>query len=365
MYFSRINIHELIKSTHADNYLKNLSMTKTTYTIIDLAKMLGMSKSTVSRALRDQYDVKPETRQKVLQLARKLDFKTNTLAASLRENKSYIIGVIIPSFAIPFYSIALGGIQAAASGSGYNVMVCQTGENYQRELETINFLLKSRVDGILISLSKDTSNYDHLVKLTNRGIPVIMFNRAGNHPDLPSVVIDDYEGSLSICRHLIAGGCRNIAHITGPQSLLLTQNRMKGYTDALAEASLPLNNDLICESDFTLESGKEATRRILSSPTRPDALFCVCDAVAFGAMAVIKDAGLQIPDDISVAGFTNEPMASIMSPSLTTMAQPIDEIGRKAVDLLLEHLKNPNSPHNRSKIILPTELIIRESTRQC
>jgi DNA-binding LacI/PurR family transcriptional regulator len=339
-------------------------MSQKPYTIIDLARMLGMSKSTVSRALRDQYDVKPETREKVLELAKKLDFETNTLAASLRGNKSYIIGVIIPSFAIPFYSIAMGGIQAAASENGYNVMVCQTGEKYQTELDTINFLMKSRVDGILISLSKDTSIFDHLQRISKRGTPVVMFNRVSENLDLPNVVIDDYDASLMACRYLIESGCRRIAHISGPQSLILSQNRLNGFTDALYEAGLELHMNHIVESDFTLESGKMAARQLMSSAELPDALFCVCDAVAFGAMAVIREIGLRIPEDVSVMGFTNEPMSSIVSPTLSTISQPIETIGRTAVEVLLEHLNNPKSPQNRHSVVLGTELIIRESTRK-
>ncbi len=337
-------------------------MRKKTYTIKDLAKMLGMSKSTVSRALRNQYDVSPSTREKVLELARKLDFETNTLAASLRGNRSYIIGVIIPSFSIPFYSIALGGIQKMAVANGYNVMVCQTGEDFDNEVNTINYLLKSRVDGILISLSKNTDSVEHLLKVKNRGVPVVMFNRVVEDFNIPRVLIDDYTGALNATRHLIEKHCRNIAHISGPASLLLSKRRMKGFTDALLESNLTFNNELVVESDFTLESGKEAMKKLLSMDQQPDAVFCVCDAVAFGAMSVIKEKGLNVPEDISVAGFTNEPMAALVSPSLTTVAQPIEDIGGKSVEILLEYINNFHSPHNTHHLVLTTELIIRDST---
>jgi DNA-binding LacI/PurR family transcriptional regulator len=333
------------------------------YTIVDLARMLGMSKSTVSRALRDQYDVKPETRNKVLELARKLEFETNALAASLRGNKSSILGVIIPSFDIPFYSIALGGIQQAASAAGYNVMVCQTNESYQNELEMINMLLKSRVDGILISLSKDTENVNHLLKISQRGTPVVMFNRVHRNTELPYVIIDDYQSSLEACRYLVDHGCKSIAHISGPLSLSLSRNRMKGYTDALQEANISVDEQMIFESDFTTQSGKAAAEKIFELPQLPEAVFCVCDAVAIGVMAVIREKGLKIPEDISVMGFTDEPIASVMNPRLTTVSQPIQEIGKTAIELLMEHLRNPGSVHNRNHVVLPTLLIVRESTR--
>jgi DNA-binding LacI/PurR family transcriptional regulator len=335
-------------------------MQKKPITIKDLASMLGMSKSTVSRALRDQYDVNPETRKKVLELAQKLDFETNTLAASLRENRSYILGVIIPSFSIPFYSIALSGIHAAAAAAGYNIIVCQSDDSFENEQKNVNFLMKSRVDGILISLSRNTTSTEHLLRIAQRGVPVVMFNRVSQQNTIPRVFIDDYAGALCATRHLIEIGCRRLAHISGPSSLFLSQNRMKGFEEGLREAGLNVDPDMIVESDFTLESGKIAIQKIL--PYKPDALFCVCDAVAFGAMAIIKEKGLRIPEDISVAGFTNEPLSSIFSPSLTTMAQPIEEIGKAAVDLLFEHMHSLKNSHIRKDIVMSAGLIIREST---
>jgi DNA-binding LacI/PurR family transcriptional regulator len=338
-------------------------MPKKPYTIVDLARMLGMSKSTVSRALRDQYDVNPETRRKVLELARKLDFETNTLAASLREKRSYIIGVVIPSFSIPFYSIALGGIQEAAAASGYNVMVCQSDEKYENEINDINFLLKSRVDGILVSLSRETSDFKHLIKLKNRGIPVVMFNRVMEEADLPMVLIDDYKSAFDATKYLIDSGCRKVAHISGPASLLMSQKREQGYFDALNQSGLKYVEAWIEESDFSMESGERAMDMILQGENLPDAVFCVCDAVAFGAMKKIREKGFRIPEDISVMGFTDEPVASLVSPPLTTVSQPIREIGQQAAQLLLEYIHDIKSPHNRKKEVLPTRIVARGSTR--
>jgi len=338
-------------------------MPKNPYTIVDLARMLGMSKSTVSRALRDQYDVNPETRRKVLELARELDFETNTLAASLREKRSYIIGVVIPSFSIPFYSIALGGIQKAASAGGYNVMVCQSDEKYKNEIANINFLLKSRVDGILVSLSRETSDFNHLVKLKNRGIPVVMFNRVMEEADLPMVLIDDYTSAFDATKYLIDSGCQKVAHISGPASLLMSQKRKQGCLDAIYHSGLTVYDDWTEESDFSMESGERAMDKILLGKNLPDAVFCVCDAVAFGAIKKIREKGLRIPEDISVMGFTDEPVASLVSPPLTTVSQPIKEIGHQATQLLLEYIHDIKSPHNRRKELLGTRIVARGSTR--
>jgi DNA-binding LacI/PurR family transcriptional regulator len=338
-------------------------MTKKTYTIVDLANLLGISKSTVSRALRDQYDVNPTTREKVLALARSLDFQSNHFAAGLRGNQSFIIGVIIPSFSIPFYSIALEGIQQVASQYGYNLIVCQTGESFTNEESAIRHLTRSRVDGLLISLSKDTPNAQHLLKLKQRGVPVVLFNRVVRDADLPRVLIDDYTGARDAVSYLVGRGHRDIAHISGPCTLMLGNEREQGYLDALREAGMESCRPLMARSDFSIESGKKAMLSILNGSIKPDAVFCVCDAVAFGAMEAIKGKGLRIPDDISVMGFTDEPFATLVTPSLSTVCQPIKQIGEMATSILLEYIRDIRGIHNRKEEILETRLIIRDSTR--
>ena len=336
---------------------------KNRLTINDIARELNLSKSTVSRALRDSYDVNPETKRRVLELVKKLNFEPNVIAKSLREHKSFNVGVIIPSFQIPFYATAIGGIQEVLSSAGFNVMTCQTNESFDTEVISVNSLLKSRVDGMLISLSKHTNQYDHIKKFIQKGLPVVMFNRMTTDLDLPSVTVDDYKGAYDATEYLIQRGCRNIAHISGPKTLLLCKQRKTGYLDCLKNHNLAVKEEWIFESDFSIESGIKAAEELLKLPTLPDSVFCICDSVAIGAMKTLKKRGIKIPSDISVMGFTNDSFASVVDPSLTTISQPISEIGKKAAELLLLQLNRKFTKWDNRHIVLETSLVVRESTR--
>lgn len=332
-------------------------------TINDIARKLNLSKSTVSRALRDSYDVNPETKQRVLELVKKLNFEPNMFARSLREHKSFNIGVIIPSFQIPFYSVVIGGIQEVLSSAGFNVMTCQTNENYNTELISVNSFLKSRVDGMLISLSKHTNNYDHIKNFVNKGLPVVMFNRITNDLDLPGVTVDDFKGAYLATEYLIERGCRNIAHISGPKTLLLSKQRKDGYLDCIKKHNLAVREEWILESDFSIESGKRAVEEMLKLPALPDSIFCICDSVAIGAIMTLKKKGLKIPSDISIMGFTDDSFASVVDPALTTVSQPISEIGKKAAGLMLLQLNRKFTKWDEKNIVLETSIVVRESVR--
>jgi len=332
-------------------------------TINDIARELNLSKSTVSRALRDSYDINAETKLRVLQLVKKLNFEPNVIAKSLREHKSFNIGVIIPSFQIPFYATAIGGIQEVLSSAGFNVMTCQTNEAFDAELISVNSFLKSRVDGMLISLSKHTNQYDHIKKFIQKGLPVVMFNRVTTDLDLPSVTVDDYRGAYGAIEYLIQRGCRNIAHISGPRTLLLCKQRKAGYMDCLSKNNLPIREEWIFESDFSIESGIKAAEEMLKLPALPDSIFCICDSIAIGVMKVLKKRGVKIPSDISVMGFTDDSFAAVVDPSLTTISQPIAEIGKKAAELLLLQLNRKFTKWDNRHIVLDTSLVVRESVR--
>jgi DNA-binding LacI/PurR family transcriptional regulator len=332
-------------------------------TILDIARRLNMSKSTVSRALRDTYDVNPETRRKVLELAKELDFEPSTIAMGLRQHKTYTIGVVIPSFRIPFYSVAISGIQDIFSAKGYNVMTCQSNETAETEISNINSLIRNRVDGILISLSRQTSTYEHIEKLREKGIPVVMFNRICTTLPLPSVSVNDYKSARMATEHLISRGCRRIAHIGGPSGLKLTDDRKAGFLDCLKEHHLPQHENLVIESDFSIESGEQAAEQLLQLQELPDGLFCVCDAVAFGAIKKLKSAGIRIPEDISIMGYTDEPVAALIDPPLSTISQPIFEIGQTAAQLLLKLIEGKYKSPHPEKIELETSLKIRGSVK--
>ncbi len=331
------------------------------YTIKDIARRLSLSASTVSRALRSLPDVKPETMKAVKDLAKKLNYQPNPIAQGLVKKRSYNIGVIIPEFMIHFYAEALSGIYKVANDAGYNVMVCQTNETYEKELKSLKTLVSSRVDGLIVAISKETNNFDHLNSLNLRKTPLVVFNRVSDEISASKVIFDDYKSGYKATRHLIDCGCKHIAHIAGPTNLQLSTDRKAGFKRAIEKYELEYDEELVVTCDFTLEDGKEAMEKILQTGKKIDGVFTVCDAAAYGAMSVLKNAGYKIPEDVSVIGFTNEPFAKLIEPSLSTISQPSYEIGETATHLLLKHIENKEEfiPETR---VLETELIERNST---
>lgn len=332
------------------------------YTIKDIAKHLKISPSTVSRALRDLPDVKPETMAAVKELAKKLNYQPNPIAQGLVKSKTYNIGVIIPEFMIHFYAEALSGIYKVANDAGYNVMVCQTNELYKNEIKSFKSLVSSRVDGMIVAISRETSDFEHLNSLNLKKTPLVVFNRVSDKIIASKVVFDDFKSGFKATRHLIDCGCKHIAHISGPENLQLSIDRKSGFQKALKKYNLNYDSEMVVACDFSIEDGKEAMEKILQTGKKVDGVFTVCDAAAFGAMAVLKNAGYKIPEDVSVIGFTNEPYAKLIEPSLSTISQPSYEIGETATHLLLKHIENKDEyiPETR---ILETELIERNSTR--
>ena len=332
-------------------------------TIKDLAQILQISPSTVSRALRDQPDISEETKRRVKNLAEELDYQPSSIALGLVNRRTNTIGVVIPGFVIHFYASAITGIQETAAANGFNVIFCQSNENYETEQSNLKALMANRVDGIIASLSRQTQNLDHFRKLIDQNIPLVLFNRVSEDLAVPKVLVDDYEGAYRATEHLIETGCRTIAHIAGPQGLLLTENRLAGFRDALRDYELPVYDNLIVHCDFTTQNAVDCTQRLLWRHPRPDAIFAVCDAAAFGAIKYLKQNGIHIPDDVSIVGFTDEPLAELIEPSLTTIAQPTFEIGKLATFMLLDLIEEHTDPGSAQTVLLRTELIQRRSTR--
>jgi DNA-binding LacI/PurR family transcriptional regulator len=335
---------------------------KPNITIVDIAGALNISKSTVSRALSDSHGINPETKKRILEFAEKNDYRPDFLGQSLRNRSSKTIGVIIPAYNIPFYSIAICGIQDYAMKQGYNVMVCHSREQYDVEIRNVEALLAANVDGMIISVARDTEKNEHIHRLKKKGIPLVLFNRVIENFKAAKVVVNDYYGAYNMVKYLVGTGCKNIAHIAGPSNLLLSMNRKAGYLDALKDSGIEVCQEIITEGDFTVESGISCIDVLLKTRKKIDAVFCVCDAVAFGAMKVLKENGIKIPDDISVAGFTNEPMAEMIEPTLTTVRQPIYEIGETAARLLFAQFNDPDLP--AELCVMETDIIVRNSTRK-
>jgi LacI family transcriptional regulator len=340
---------------------RNHPMTKKKVTIIDIARKLDLAKSTVSRALSDHPRISEATKKAVKNLAKKLNFEPNSLAISLFKKRSHTIGVIVPEIVNHFFASAIDGIEDVAYKAGYRVLICKSDESYVREVLNTSALISHRVDGLLISLSKDSRNADHLIAAHKKGTPIVMFDRVSEKLEVNKVVVNDAEGAFTAVEFLITSGYKNIAHLAGPRSLLISKSRKNGYLKALRKHNLPVKDDLIIEVDMNLKSGFAGAQKLLALASPPDAIFAANDQVAMGAMQAIKEKKLRIPQDIAIVGFSNEPFAAITEPSLTTIHQPAFEIGQTACSLLIKKLEAKNSVAKTEKIVLKTMLIKRNS----
>ncbi len=335
-------------------------------TIKDIARELGISPSTVSRALKDHPDISVATKKAVNELADKLNYQPNIVALNLRQKKTNTIGVIIPEIVHFFFSTVISGIEDVAYTAGYNVILAQSNESYQREITDMKALFNSRVDGMLLSISRETTNFDHIESIISKGVPIVFYDRMYNSPNSSKVIVDDYAGAKEAVNHLIEQGCKKIAHINGSPNLIISIDRFRGYTDALKENKIESNEDLIvnCQSG-TFEEGKRATNKLLSQKNLPDAIFAGNDPMAMGAMMAIKEKGLKIPQDVAIVGFSNWFFGELMDPSLTTVDQPGFEMGQEAARLLIRQIemkdKEDFDPQPETKI-LKTRLVIRNSS---
>lgn len=329
-------------------------------TIKDIARELNISISTVSRVLRDKPDVNTETRQLVLQMAEQLDYQPNQVALSLVTKQTHTLGVIVPNLDY-FFSTAVRGIDDIALESGYTAMICQSNENYGREIMNTQRLMKSRVDGLIVSISSDTLNVDHFKRLLQKKYPIVFFDRVGSDLGATKVILDNIAGASMAVSHLIEQGCRRIAYLAGPANLSISQQRMIGYTDTLQKYGLPIEEDLIVYSEFDRDYAYSCTLDLLDSPNPPDAIFAVSDRLAVGALLALKERNVQVPKEVALVGFNDEPLVSLLTPSITSIAQPAFEMGRVAAQLLIEQMNSDSTLPSRTVMLKPT-LIKRESS---
>ena len=337
-------------------------MKKGPLTIKDIAKDLNISPSTVSRALKDNPDISPETRKIVQEYAKMHKYKPNTLALNLRTQHNNIIGVIVPELANHFFSGVLSGMETVAEDKDYHIIVCQSQEDYKKELRNVQTLIKSRVCGVLISQSKTTTKYDHFQELLDNDIPVLFFDRICTGIDSDKVVVDDYSGTLTAVEYMIKTGCKRIAFFSAPLHLEISKNRKNGYLDALRKYHLPIEESLIRIAD-TKNLGYERAMEILREPNRPDAFMAMNDYTASGILVAAKKLGLKVPEEVSIFGFSNSNISQDTDPMLTTMDQHPQEMGMEAMKLILEKIENPENTSRKNKII-KTSLIARQTTRK-
>jgi DNA-binding LacI/PurR family transcriptional regulator len=335
-------------------------MDKKSVTIKDIAKMLGISKSTVSRALGGRSDIHPETKRKIMDLALQLNYEPNTLAINLKQRRTNTIGVIVPETINRFFARAVGGIQKRADMAGVNVMICQSNESYITEKKNLQSLVSSRVDGLVVSISRETDRSDHFSALLQRGIPLVFFDRICEDIDTSQVFTDNFEIAFEGTKHLIEQGCKRIAFIAGPQHLFNSKNRLNGYLEALRKFNVPLQDSLIIHSDYRSDKVEEYTNYLLNMPQRPDGVFAINDYAAIEMMHIMKKNAIRIPQDIAVLGFNNENLCRFVDPPLSSIDHPAHDIGSAAAEMLINHIHHPDLRFERR--IVKSKLVIREST---
>ncbi len=337
-------------------------MDKRQITLKDIARALRLSPSTVSRALRNHPAISQETKALVQDYAVKHKYKPNTLALQLRTNRNNTIGVIVPEIVHYFFSTVLAGIQEEAEKENYNLIICQSNENYNREVKSVETLLDARVRGILASQSKSTEKFSHFQEIIDNGTHLVFFDRICTGINTDKVVIDDYAGAYNAVDHLIGSGCTRIAFLGSNPHLPIANNRRMGYEDALRKHGIPVDKSLIQVCD-TIELARETVPAMLETDPVPDAFFCINDEVASYCLQICKTAGYRIPQDISVCGFTNSYITEVTDPTLTSVDQHGFEMGKTAARLLINRIKGIEKKTGIVSKVIKTRLVVRNSTR--
>jgi DNA-binding LacI/PurR family transcriptional regulator len=335
-------------------------MVKRRVSLKDIALELGVSISTVSRGLRDHPDISEELIARIKALAGLRHYSPNPMAMGLLKQRTRMIGVIVPDLVTHFFSSVISGIEEVAKERGYFVIISSSYESYQKEKENIDNLMKARVEGFIICLSQETTDYSHFGQIIESEIPLVFFDRVCLKDKVPTVTADSFEAARGITLHFYKNNARRIAYISGPDHLSISDERKLGYLSGLSDCGLDFYPEYLEKCDMSAESAAKATRRLLSLSTPPDAIFGINDTVVFSAMKEIKKFGMRVPKDILLAGFTDEFHATVVEPTLTSVMHPTNEMGRVAAGLFFELTENMGL--TPKSVELKTTLVIRESS---
>jgi LacI family transcriptional regulator len=334
-------------------------------TIKDIAKALNLSVSTVSKALRGSHEISTETKHAVSEYAKLHNYRPNPIAQSLKRGHSKSIGVIVCNIDNNFFSQVINGIESIAQNKDYNVIITQSKESYEREVSQCEHLSSRSVDGLIISLSAETRNVNHLIKLHQRGLPIVLFDRVTDEIITHKVIANNYKGAYEATRHLIQQGFKRIAHITSSDSLSNTLERLEGYKQALVDAGRVPDEQYIkfCQHGGMIrEEAIQALKELLESPNRPDAIFTASDRLSTTTLSLLHDMKIKIPEEIALVGYTNSISADIFNPALTAVVQPALEMGKLATDMLIQLIESKRPVTQFENIVLETELKIRDSS---
>jgi DNA-binding LacI/PurR family transcriptional regulator len=331
-------------------------------TIKDLARHLNISVATVSRAMRDMPEIKAETRDAVLKLAKEWDYQPNLLATNLVKNRTKTIGVIVPDLAYHFFASVIKGIEEEAIARGYSLLLTQTSELYERELTNVQNLSRGQVEGFIVSISQETTDFEHLKRLQRKGIPLVFFDRDADEIDVPKVMVDNVGAAYEATKHLIENGSKRIAFLAGPSNVTVSNLRQSGFEKAIKDSGLELDKSLIVHGNYNLQQAIKLTNELFELKNPPDGLVVVSDRLALGAIAALRKKNVRIPEEVAIVSFNDEPICSIVTPTLSSVAQPTFEMGKMAITLLINQIENPDSVEMPEVKVFKTELKIRESS---
>ncbi|MFA4871118.1 MAG: LacI family DNA-binding transcriptional regulator [Pedobacter sp.] len=331
-------------------------------TLKDIANALGLSTSTVSRALRDTYEISAKTKKLVFDYAEKINYQPNPNALSLKERRSKSIGVIVSEVANHYFSQAISGIESIAYDRGYHVIITQTHESYEREKINTQHLASRSVDGLLVSLSAETADTEHLKYLHDRGMPIVFFDRVPNDINTHKIIANNEKGAFDATEHLINLGRKKIAHLTSSDHLSISIERLHGYTAALNKYNIPVNPDYIkhCpHGGMFPEETEQAILDLINLKDKPDAIFIAGDRLSIGALEVLKKFNISVPDQITVAGFSNSDVLNLFEYPISSVRQPAFEMGKKATEMLLQLIESKYPVTEFDNKVIDTELFVR------
>ena len=334
-------------------------------TMKDIATQLGVSVATVSRALKNSPNISKQRREMIQRYAREHDYYPNVIAEQLRHSRqkpSQIIGVILPEIVHFYFASILSGIEEKAKERGYRIMVAQSDERYEREVEICESFMKNKVCGIIVSQAKDTERYDHFKKLVTNGIPLVFYDRICPALNASRVVVDDYQGAYKAVSYLIETGCKRIAFFGANMNMQISKNRFNGYKDALYHHGMQPHDDLILQCD-NRDDAERITPALLRRKDRPDGFFAINDETAIGILYTAKRMGFRVPDDVAVCGFTDSERAVSCDPMLTTVKQDGREVGSQATDVLIDTVEGKLPIDRAEKRVVRTRLVVRGTTK--
>lgn len=329
-------------------------------TIKDIAKELKISKSTVSRALADDHNVSEQTKEKVLELANKLGYRRNEMAANLRKKNSFTVGIIVPEMITPFFMYVIVSIQEELNRQNFKVIITQSHEDADAELYNLKLMEKYRVDGIIMSICDRKKNIREYIRLKDKGIPIVFFDRIPDNVYASKVVVDDYKKSFFMMEHLIRSGRKRIVHLSGPERIPNTHERRRAYIDALNKFKIDIDPELIIDGENQRSEGERVIKEFLCKKISFDAIFCFGETLAIGALNYLQSQGIRVPEDVAICGFSGTYLGTIVTPQLTAIQQPFDKMGKVAAELIIEQVKDSEAPCQT--ITLDAEIVIRQST---